>query len=141
MRVAFPHFGQSVDFDVSMTFLRSAVFAIFAIGKSPFGAVRLDLLWRGMGNQDRLRLTGLLPGNHPGSFSLPEPGSPARTHKAVFTFVLPVLLVSNVPTRVLADTLKSWHSWALLLGVGLAWALISEWFWRYSLRRYTSAST
>ncbi len=61
--------------------------------------------------------------------------------KAVFTFALPVLLVSNVPTRVLADTLKSWHSWALLLGVGLAWALISEWFWRYSLRRYTSAST
>lgn len=51
MRVALPHFGQSVDFDVSITFLRSAVFAIFAIGKSPFGAARLKLLWRGMGNQ------------------------------------------------------------------------------------------
>src|SRR3569832_1731460 len=53
MRVALPHFGQSVDFDVSITFLRSAVFAIFAISKSPFGAVRLKLLWRGMGNQER----------------------------------------------------------------------------------------
>ena len=61
MRVAFPHFGQSVDFDVSITFLRSAVFAIFAIGKSPFGAVRLRLLWRGMGNLEQTNLTGLLP--------------------------------------------------------------------------------
>jgi ABC-2 type transport system permease protein len=61
--------------------------------------------------------------------------------KAVFTFVLPVLLVSNVPVRLLANTLSSWHPWVLLLGVGLMWALISEWFWQRSLRRYTSAST
>jgi len=61
--------------------------------------------------------------------------------KAVFTFALPVLLVSNVPVRVLADKLNSWHSWVLLLGLGLMWTLISEWFWRKSLRRYTSAST
>jgi ABC-2 type transport system permease protein len=61
--------------------------------------------------------------------------------KAVFTFALPVLLVSNVPTRLLANTLSSPWPWMLLLGVGLIWALISEWFWRLSLRRYTSAST
>ena len=61
--------------------------------------------------------------------------------KAVFTFALPVLLVSNVPTRVLANTLGSWHSWALLLGVAVAWALVAEWFWRVSIRRYTSASS
>ena len=61
--------------------------------------------------------------------------------KAVFTFALPVLLVSNVPTRVLANTLDSWHSWLLLLGVGVMWAIISEWFWRISLRRYASASS
>ena len=30
MRVGLPHLGQSVLFDVSITFLRSAVFAIFA---------------------------------------------------------------------------------------------------------------
>src|ERR1700733_2124665 len=41
--------------------------------------------------------------------------------KAVFTFALPVLLVSNVPTRLLANTLSSWHPWVLLLGVGLMW--------------------
>jgi ABC-2 type transport system permease protein len=61
--------------------------------------------------------------------------------KAVFTFALPVLLVSNVPTRVLADKLYSPAAWLLLLGVGALWAVIAEWFWRVSVRRYTSASS
>ncbi|HEY4417826.1 MAG TPA: ABC-2 family transporter protein [Verrucomicrobiae bacterium] len=61
--------------------------------------------------------------------------------KAVFTFALPVLLVSNVPTRVLADTLGSSKMWLLLIGLGVVWALISEWFWRLSIRKYTSASS
>ncbi|HTY88115.1 MAG TPA: ABC-2 family transporter protein [Candidatus Acidoferrum sp.] len=61
--------------------------------------------------------------------------------KAVFTFALPVLLVSNVPVRVLVNTLHSAAAWLVLLGLGLTWALISEWFWRYSVRRYTSASS
>jgi ABC-2 type transport system permease protein len=61
--------------------------------------------------------------------------------KAVFTFALPILLVSNVPVRVLADKITSPSMWLLLLGLGIAWTIISEWFWRFSLRRYTSAST
>ena len=61
--------------------------------------------------------------------------------KAVFTFALPVLLVSNVPVRVLADKLNSPGAWLLLLGLGGAWAAVSEWFWRISVRRYTSASS
>jgi ABC-2 type transport system permease protein len=61
--------------------------------------------------------------------------------KAVFTFALPVLLVSNVPVRVLADKLSSPSSCLVLLGLGLVWAVISHWFWRLSLRHYTSAST
>lgn len=61
--------------------------------------------------------------------------------KAVFTFALPVLLVSNVPVRVLADKLTSPWSCLVLLGLGLVWAVISHWFWRLSLRHYTSAST
>jgi len=63
------------------------------------------------------------------------------TFKAFFTFELPVLLVSNVPVRVLADKIASTSSWLLLLALGLIWAVISEWFWQRSLRRYTSAST
>ncbi len=61
--------------------------------------------------------------------------------KVVFTFVLPVLLVSNVPVRVLADKLQSPVLWLVLLGMGVICAVISEWFWRVSVRRYTSAST
>jgi ABC-2 type transport system permease protein len=61
--------------------------------------------------------------------------------KAVFTFALPVLLVSNVPARVLADKISSPFSWLLLIGVGLVWAAVSELFWRVSVRRYTSASS
>jgi ABC-2 type transport system permease protein len=61
--------------------------------------------------------------------------------KAVFTFALPVLLVSNVPVRVLADKLSSPVMWLVLIGLGVVWAMISEWFWQKSLRRYTSAST
>jgi len=61
--------------------------------------------------------------------------------KAVFTFALPMLLVSNVPTRALAGTLSSPKMWLLLIGVAVVWTLISEWFWRLSLRRYTSASS
>jgi ABC-2 type transport system permease protein len=61
--------------------------------------------------------------------------------KAVFTFALPMLLVSNVPVRVLADKIAQPSSWLLLLGLGILWAAVSEWFWRFSLSRYTSAST
>lgn len=61
--------------------------------------------------------------------------------KAVFTFALPVLLVSNVPVRVLADKLTAPSACFLLLGLGLAWAFVSHWFWKLSLRHYTSAST
>jgi ABC-2 type transport system permease protein len=61
--------------------------------------------------------------------------------KAVFTFGLPVLLVSNVPVRVLAGKINDPYAWLLLMGVGFVWALISELFWRYSIRHYTSASS
>jgi ABC-2 type transport system permease protein len=61
--------------------------------------------------------------------------------KAVFTFALPMLLVSNVPVRLLADKITSAGPLLLLLGMGIVCALVSEWFWRLSLRRYTSASS
>jgi len=61
--------------------------------------------------------------------------------KAVFTFALPVLLVSNVPVRVLADKFNSPYAWLLLLGLGVTWAAVAEWFWRLSVLRYTSASS
>jgi ABC-2 type transport system permease protein len=61
--------------------------------------------------------------------------------KAVFTFGLPVLLVSNVPVRVLANKIMDPTIWLSLIGIGLVWAVISELFWRFSVRHYTSASS
>ncbi len=61
--------------------------------------------------------------------------------KAVFTFVLPILLVVNVPVKLLAKKLESPWEPALLLAMACACFAASELFWRFSLRRYTSASS
>ncbi len=60
--------------------------------------------------------------------------------RSVFTFVLPVLLISNVPVRLLTERLTPASVW-LLAGMTLICALGSEWVWRLSVRRYTSASS
>lgn len=61
--------------------------------------------------------------------------------KAVFTFVLPMLLVSNVPVKVLVDKLGSPLEILLLLALAALIFAASEWLWRTALRRYTSASS
>lgn len=61
--------------------------------------------------------------------------------KALFTFVIPMLLVSNVPARVLAGKLASPLSLLLLIGMSAVCLVVSEWGWRQSLKRYTSASS
>jgi ABC-2 type transport system permease protein len=61
--------------------------------------------------------------------------------KVVFTFVVPMLLVANVPARLLADKLGSPLPMLLLLGLCGACQLLSEAVWRFSLRHYTSASS
>ncbi len=61
--------------------------------------------------------------------------------KAFFTFVIPMLLVANVPVRVLIDKLVHIAPLLLLLGMGLVCFLVSEWGWRASVRHYTSASS
>jgi ABC-2 type transport system permease protein len=61
--------------------------------------------------------------------------------KAVFTFAIPMLLVSNVPVRLLANMLQSPKQIALLLVMSLICFGFSELGWRASIRRYTSASS
>ncbi len=72
---------------------------------------------------------------------MPDEAFQRGLFKAVFTFALPMLLVSNVPVRLLANKLTSAGPLLLLLGMGVVCALVSEWFWRLSVRRYTSASS
>lgn len=61
--------------------------------------------------------------------------------RAVFTFVLPVLLVTNVPVKLVIDKLQSPLEilWLVLLSLGMF--ALSEWFWRASIRHYGSASS
>lgn len=61
--------------------------------------------------------------------------------KALFTFAVPMLLVSNVPVRLLIGTLTSPRQVLLLVTMSLVCFAVSEWGWRASLRRYTSASS
>jgi ABC-2 type transport system permease protein len=61
--------------------------------------------------------------------------------KALFTFAIPMLLVSNVPARLLADKLSSLTPVLCLFGMAVVCFAVSEWGWRRALRHYTSASS
>lgn len=61
--------------------------------------------------------------------------------KVVFTFAIPMLLVSNVPVKLLAQKLTSPFEIGLLLGMSLLCFAASELVWRVSVGRYTSASS
>src|SRR5882762_2483192 len=61
--------------------------------------------------------------------------------RIVFTFAIPMLLVSNVPVRVLVKPTTSPEMALLLLGMTAVCFCISEYGWRASLRHYTSASS
>lgn len=62
----------------------------------------------------------------------------------VFTFVIPILVVSNVPARILAQPMeRGWYSWqslyAILAAVGSL--LVSRWVFKTALSSYRSASS
>lgn len=61
--------------------------------------------------------------------------------KAFFTYALPMLLVANVPAKLLVRKLNDPVEMALLCGLALVLFGISEGIWRKSLRHYTSASS
>jgi ABC-2 type transport system permease protein len=61
--------------------------------------------------------------------------------KVFFTFAIPMLLVANVPAKLLADKLRSPRDLLLVLGMSVVCYGISELVWRFSVRHYTSASS
>ena len=63
------------------------------------------------------------------------------TFKAVFTFVVPMILVANVPAKVLVQKIRSPNELILLIVMMFGCALVSESGWRFSVRHYTSASS
>ncbi len=61
--------------------------------------------------------------------------------KAVFTYALPMLLVSNVPVKLLVAKLGSPLEILLLVALAALLFAASEFVWRTALKRYTSASS
>lgn len=61
--------------------------------------------------------------------------------RAFFTFAIPMLLVANVPARVLVDKLRSPGDILLLLAMVVVAFVLSEAGWRFSMKHYTSASS
>lgn len=61
--------------------------------------------------------------------------------KAFFTFAIPMLLVANVPAKLIAQKLQSPWEMAVLVGAAIFCFAISELGWRSAMRHYTSASS
>lgn len=72
---------------------------------------------------------------------MPESAFPAGMFKIVFKFALPMLLVANVPVGVLVDKVSSSWDMALLVVMSMGCFIASDLVWRFSVRRYTSASS
>ena len=60
--------------------------------------------------------------------------------KVFFTFAIPMILVSNVPAKILIEKLRSPFEMVLLLAMMLICFALSQIGWRVALRHYTSAS-
>ena len=61
-----------------------------------------------------------------------------------FTFVIPILVVSNVPARILAQPLeRGWYDWQSLYAIFAAAAslVVSRWVFKFALLSYRSASS
>ncbi len=62
--------------------------------------------------------------------------------KMIFSFFIPVIIVANVPARILARALESpWNGLAHLAAAAAFICLVTRWFWHFALRRYSSASS
>jgi ABC-2 type transport system permease protein len=60
--------------------------------------------------------------------------------KVFFTFAVPMLLVANVPAKLLVSKLHSPFEMVLVLGMMVVCFTMSQFGWNFSLRHYTSAS-
>ncbi|MFL6539389.1 MAG: ABC transporter permease [Chthoniobacterales bacterium] len=65
-----------------------------------------------------------------------------RLFSYVFSWVVPVIIVANIPARLLVKPLGQ-PFWLMLhlVGAGTGALLLSRIFWRFALRRYSSASS
>jgi ABC-2 type transport system permease protein len=65
-----------------------------------------------------------------------------RVFRFIFSWIIPVIIVANIPARLLIKPLGSpgWLMFQLVVAGSLAF-LLSRLFWHFALRRYSSASS
>jgi ABC-2 type transport system permease protein len=65
-----------------------------------------------------------------------------RAFRFIFGWIVPVIIVANIPARLLVEPLDDpvWLMFHLTVA-GSAALLVSRLFWRFALRRYSSASS
>jgi ABC-2 type transport system permease protein len=62
--------------------------------------------------------------------------------RMIFSYLIPVIIVSNVPSRMLARTLENpWPGFAQLVGASIFIVVATRAFWHFALKRYSSASS
>ena len=110
------------------------------VGEPIHGSLALELIWTGIPFVIAMVMFVWGASVYFALARMPDEAFQRGVFKSVFTFALPMLLVSNVPVRLLVNTLTS-PKLLLLLGMAILCPLISEWVWRISVRRYTSASS
>src|SRR5205823_2107285 len=61
--------------------------------------------------------------------------------RAFFTFAIPMLLVANVPVKLLLQHMVLPYEIGLLVAMSVVCFIVSELGWRFALKHYTSASS
>jgi ABC-2 type transport system permease protein len=62
--------------------------------------------------------------------------------KVIFSYLIPVIIVANLPVRALTRALENpFHGFLHLVGASIFVLLASRLFWLFALRRYSSASS
>ena len=61
--------------------------------------------------------------------------------RVIFTLAIPMLLVANIPVKVLTEKLGSPSEIVLMLAMSVICFFLSTVVWRVALRRYSSASS
>ena len=62
--------------------------------------------------------------------------------RVIFSYLIPVIIVANVPSRILARSLESpWNGLLQLAGASAFIVFATRSFWHFALRRYSSASS
>jgi len=61
--------------------------------------------------------------------------------RGIFTFVIPLAFVATVPAKMLTWAVIDWKFLILSFGMALLFFSLARWFWKFSLKHYSSASS